>query len=120
MTVGSIGNGARQRAAGPPDAASEAAADFAVSQRAFAARRLRLLAILGIVAIGTYAVSDGLYYGWLSPAVGYRALAVAAMALFLVLLRLEVGLVVRNVGMSFVVIASAVAFTVLGVTPAPP
>jgi signal transduction histidine kinase len=88
-------------------------------QRAFAVGRLRIVGIVGIVTVGSYAVADGLQLGWVSPAVLYRIPSILALAALLVLVKVRRAWILRHVDIPLVVAGCIVAFASVAAVPVP-
>ncbi len=92
---------------------------FDAWQRAFAVSRLRIVSLVGIVVVGSYAVADGLQLGWSSPGVLYRIPSVLALVVVLVLLERRREWTLRHVDLALVVAASIVACVSIAAVPIP-
>jgi signal transduction histidine kinase len=88
-------------------------------QRSFAVGRLRIVGILAIVAVSSYALSDGLLLGWTSPGVLYRVPSVLALLAVLVLVQSQRDWVLRHVDAALVLAGCIVALASVAAVPVP-
>lgn len=93
--------------------------NFDYWQRTFAIGRMSIVAIIGVLAVTSYAVSDGLRGGWTSPGVLYRIPSVLALGAGLVLVRRRRDWMLRHLDVALVVTGCIVAFASLATVTVP-